>query len=59
MSKTQVILGAKEVQLASSMEGLLAVLIQTQNARGRIFDADAASEALCLTKQQICVGAAS
>ena len=59
MSKTQVILGAKKVQLASNVERLSAVLIQTQIARGRIFDADAASEASRLAKQQILAGAAS
>jgi flagellin-like hook-associated protein FlgL len=35
------------------------VLIQTQIARGRIFDADAAREASRLAKQQILAGAAS
>ena len=35
------------------------MLIQTQIARGRIFDADAASEASRLAKQQILAGAAS
>ena len=59
MSKTQVILGAKKVQLTSNIERLSAVLIQTQIARGRIFDADAASEASRLAKQQILAGAAS
>ena len=59
MSKTQVILGAKKVQLASNIERLSAVLIQTQIARGRIYDADAASEASRLAKQQILAGAAS
>ena len=59
MSKTQVILGAKKVQLASNIERLSAVLIQTQIARGRIFDANAASEASRLAKQQILAGAAS
>jgi flagellin-like hook-associated protein FlgL len=59
MSKTQVILGAKKVQLASNIERLSAVLIQTQIARGRIFDADAVSEASRLAKQQILAGAAS
>ena len=41
------------------MERLSAVLIQTQIARDRIFDADAASEASRLAKQQILAGAAS
>ena len=59
MSKTQVILGAKKVQLTSNIERLSAVLIQTQIARGRIFDADAAREASRLAKQQILAGAAS
>jgi flagellin-like hook-associated protein FlgL len=59
MSKTQVILGAKKVQLISNVERLSAVLMQTQIARGRIFDADAASEASRLAKQQILAGAAS
>ena len=59
MSKTQVILGAKKVQLMSNVERLSGVMIQTQIARGRIFDADAASEAARLAKQQILAGAAS
>ena len=59
MSKTQVILGAKKVQLTSNIERLSAVLMQTQVARGRIYDADAASEASRLAKQQILAGAAS
>ncbi len=59
MSKTQVILGAKKVQLMSNIERLSGVLIQTQIARGRIFDADAASEASRLAKQQILAGAAT
>ena len=59
MSKTQVILGAKKNQLASNMERLSAMLTETQIARGRIFDADAASEASRLAKQQILSGAAS
>jgi flagellin-like hook-associated protein FlgL len=59
MSKTQVILGAKKVQLTSNIERLSAVLIQTQIARGGIFDADAAREASRLAKQQILAGAAS
>ena len=59
MSKTQVILGAKKVQLSSNIERLSAVLIQTQIARGRIYDADATSEASRLAKQQILAGAAS
>ena len=59
MSKTQTILGAKKVQLTSNVERLSAVLIQTQIARGRIFDADMASEASLLAKQQILAGAAS
>ena len=59
MSKTQVILGAKKVQLTSNIERLSAVLMQTQIARGRIFDADMASEASFLAKQQVLAGAAS
>ena len=59
MSKTWVILGAKKVQLMSNVERLSGALIQTQIARGRIFDADAASEASRLAKQQILAGAAS
>ena len=59
MSKTQVILGAKKVQLISNIERLSTVLMQTQIARGRIFDADVASEASRLAKQQILAGAAS
>ena len=59
MSKTQVILGAKKVQLTSNIERLSAVLMQTQIALGRIFDADMASEASGLAKQQILAGAAS
>ena len=59
MSRTQVILGAKKVQLTSNIERLSAVLMQTQVARGRIYDADAASEASRLAKQQILAGAAS
>ena len=43
----------------SNIERLSGVLIQTQIARGRIFDADAASEASRLAKQQILAGAAS
>ena len=38
---------------------LAGVLIQTQIARGQIFDADAAIEAAHLAKQQILAGAAS
>ena len=41
------------------MERLSAALIQTQIARGCIFDADAASEALRSAKQQILAGAVS
>ena len=59
ISKTQVILGAKKVQLMSNVERLSGVMIQTQIARGRIFDADAAIEAARLAKQQILAGAAS
>ncbi|MDC0336649.1 flagellin [Alphaproteobacteria bacterium] len=59
MSKTQVILGAKKNQLISNIERLSAGLMQTQVARGRIYDADAASEASRLVKQQILAGAAS
>ena len=43
----------------SNVERLSGALIQTQIARGRIFDADAASEASRLAKQQILAGAAS
>ena len=59
MSKTQVILGAKKVQLISNVERLSAVLMQTQIERGRIFDADVANEASRLAKQQILAGVAS
>jgi len=59
MSKTQVILGAKKNQLISNIERLSAGLLQTQVARSRIYDADAASEASRLVKQQILAGAAS
>ena len=59
MSKTQVIIGAKKVQLLSNLERLSGVLMQTQVARGRIFDADAASEASRLAKQQILGGVAT
>ena len=41
-----------------NIERLFGVLIQTQIARGRMFDADAAGEALWLAKQQIMAGAA-
>jgi flagellin len=59
MSTTQTIIGAKKNQLISNLQRLSAVLIQTQIARGRIFDADAAGEASRLAKQQILAGAAS
>jgi flagellin len=59
MSKTQVILGAKKNQLISNIERLSAGLLQTQVARSRIYDADAASEASRLVKQQVLAGAAS
>ena len=59
MSKTQVILGAKKVQLMSNIERLSGVLIKTQIARGRIFDSDVASEASRLAKDQILAGAAT
>ena len=59
MSKTQVILGAKKMQLISNIERLSTALMQTQIARGRIFDADVTSEASRLAKQQILAGAAS
>jgi flagellin-like hook-associated protein FlgL len=59
MSTTQTIIGAKKNQLVSNLQRLSAVLIQTQIARGRIFDADAAAEASRLAKQQILAGAAS
>ena len=59
MNKTQVILGAKKVQLTSNLERLSGVLTQTQIARGRIFDADAASEVARLAKQKILMGAAT
>ena len=41
------------------MERLSGVLIQTQVARGRIFDADTAIEASRLAKQQILAGVAT
>ena len=50
MSTTQTIIGAKKNQLISNLQRLSAVLIQTQIARGRIFDADAAGEASRLAK---------
>ena len=59
MSTTQTIIGAKKNQLISNLQRFSAVLIQTQIARGRIFDADAAGEASRLAKQQILAGAAS
>ena len=59
MSTTQTIIGAKKNQLISNLQRLSAVLMQTQIARGRIFDADAAKEAARLAKQQILAGAAS
>jgi flagellin len=59
MSKTQVILGAKKVQLTSNIDRLSTVVTQTQIARGRIFDADIAKEASLLTKQRILANAAS
>jgi flagellin-like hook-associated protein FlgL len=59
MSKTQVILGAKKMQLISNIARLSTVLMQTQIARGRIFDSDVASEASRLVKQKILAGAAS
>ena len=59
ISKTQIILGAKKVELVSNTERLFAVLIQTQIARGRIFDTDVTSEASLLAKQQILADAAS
>ena len=59
ISKTQIILGAKKVELVSNTERLFAVLIHTQIARGRIFDTDVTSEASRLAKQQILAGAAS
>ena len=43
----------------SNIERLSEVLIQTQIARGRISDADAAGEASRLAKQQILAGAAT
>ena len=58
MSTTQTIIGAKKNQLISSLQRLSAVLIQTQIARGRICDADAAGEASRLAKQQILAQAA-
>ena len=59
MSTTQTIIGAKKNQLISNLQRLSAALIQTQIARGRIFDADAAGEASRLAKQQILADAAT
>ena len=59
MSTTQTIIGAKMRQFISNLQRLSAVLIQTQIARGRIFDADAAGEASRLAKQQILADAAT
>ena len=59
ISKTHIILGAKKVELVSNTERLFAVLIHTQIARGRTFDAEVASEASRLAKQQILAGAAT
>ncbi len=59
MSTTQTILGAKKNQLISNLERLSATLVQTQAARGRIFDTDYSTEALMLAKKQILAGAAS
>ena len=59
INKTQVILGAKKVKLLSNIERLSRELIQTQIARGRIFNADATGEASHLAKQQILAGAAT
>ena len=59
MSTTQTIIGAKKNQLISNLQRLSAVLIQTQIARGRILDADAAGEASRLAKQQILADAAT
>ena len=46
------------ILLISNLQRLSATLIQTKIARGRIFDADAASEASRLAKQQILTGTA-
>ena len=46
-------------QLISNLQRLSAALIQTQIARGRIFDEDAAGEASRLVKQQILADAAT
>ena len=58
MSSTQVILGAKRSQLMSNLERLSQVKTKTEMARGRIMDADFASEAAKLTKKKILSGAA-
>ena len=59
MSTTQTIIGAKKNQLASNLQRLSAMLVQTQTARGRVLDADYATEALTLAKKQILAGAAT
>ena len=59
MSTTQTIIGAKKNQLASNLQRLSAMLVQTQTARGRVSDADYATEALTLAKKQILAGAAT
>jgi flagellin-like hook-associated protein FlgL len=53
------VVNSQEQQLTSSIERLSAVLMQTQIERGRIYDADAASEASRLANQQILSGVAS
>jgi flagellin len=58
MSSTRVIIGAKRSQLMSNLERLSSVQIQTEMARGRIMDADYASEAAQLAKKQLLSGAA-
>ena len=59
VSTTQTIIGSKKNRLIPNLQRLSAVLIPTQIARGRIFDADTAKEAARLAKQQILAGAAS
>ena len=59
MSTTQTIIGAKKNQFTSNLQRLSAALIQTQIARGRIFDVDAAGQASRLAKQQTLAGAAT
>ena len=59
MSTTQTIIGAKKNQLASNLQRLSAMLIQTQTARGRVLDANYATEALTFAKKQVLAGAAT